>query len=198
METAGHGPLVHEQERLVHRLRRRETGRVGVNPACLNGVFSAYLADRTAGVGKLTMVGAIAGPQEPGGAAKHGGKPQFLDGLHRVETLQQFRRSEPYAVFYKSRQRGETFRPRQLRKTDIHHHHTGEKPHGHEQAHEDPQPAVAEIEPAFATHQFLTRHTVTPPCASSAARAPPSGRQYNPATTSATSPDPIRSPSPSL
>ena len=51
---------------------------------------------------------------------------------------------------------------------------------------------------AAVLHLLLTRQTVTPPCASSAASARPSGRQYNPATVPATTAAPIESPSPSL
>ena len=174
---------------------------MGVNPACLKRVFSAYLADRTAGVGKQTVMRAITRSHEPGGPSKHGGKAQFLDVLRRIKALQQFSRSGPQFIRFEFRQCGETFRTRQLRKTDIHHHHAGEKPHGHEQAHGDTQPAVAEIEPAAevysAPHQFFTLQTVTPPCASSAARAPPSGRQYTSETTSARYPLPMERPSPS-
>ena len=61
---------------------------MGVNPACENGVFSVYLADYAAGVGKQTMVRAIFRSQEPGGPSKHGGKAQFLDDLRRIKALQ--------------------------------------------------------------------------------------------------------------
>ena len=111
MEAAGHGPLVHEQERLVNRLRRREAGCVGINPARVKGAFRVNFADHTAGVGKQAMARAVAGKHEPGGPSKHGGKPQFLYGLRRIKVLQQFSRSDPKFVLFKSRQRGEAFRP---------------------------------------------------------------------------------------
>ena len=111
MEAAGHGPLVHEQERLVNGSRPREARRVGKNPARVHGVFRVDFADHGAGVGKQAVARAVAGTQQPGGPSKHGGKPQFLDDLRRIEALQQVGRAEPQFILFEFRQRGESFRP---------------------------------------------------------------------------------------
>ena len=76
--------------------------------------------------------------------------------------------------------------------TDREHHHHSDLVGGEQEREGSAIHAVAVV-----LHLLLTRQTVTPPRASSAASARPSGRQYNSATAPATTAAPIGQPSPS-